>query len=164
MFGYELYGVEPDIMTLAKGMGSGMPIGAFLAKERANVFKHGEHNSTFGGNPVTSAAAVAAIKYIIDNNVVDNVKQVGQYLMEGLCRLKDKYSYITDVRGRGFLVAIEFHKDMAQDVLMACLEKGLLVNKVKPNAIRLVPPLIIGTREVDTAWGIIDRVLSGFVV
>jgi acetylornithine/succinyldiaminopimelate/putrescine aminotransferase len=163
MFGYELYGVEPDIMTLAKGMGSGMPIGAVLAKERANVFKPGEHNSTFGGNPVTSAAAFAAIKYIIDNGVVDNVRQVGQYLMEELRRLKDKYTFVTDTRGSGFLVAMEFDKDMAQDVLMACLDKGLLVNKVKTNAIRMVPPLIISTYDVDTAIGILDEALSGFV-
>jgi len=163
MFGYELYGVEPDIMTLAKGMGSGMPVGAVLAKERANVFKPGEHNSTFGGNPVTSAAAFAAIKYIVDNGVVDNVRQVGQYLKEELGRLKDKYTFVTDTRGSGFLVAMEFDKDMAQDVLMACLDKGLLVNKVKTNAIRMVPPLIIGTHDVDTAIGILDEVLSGFV-
>ena len=163
MFGYELYGVEPDIMTLAKGMGSGMPIGAVLAKERANVFKPGEHNSTFGGNPVTSAAAFAAIKYIIDNGVVDNVRQVGQYLMEELRRLKVRYTFVTDTRGSGFLVAMEFDEDVAQDVLMACLDKGLLVNKVKTNAIRMVPPLIIGMHDVDTAIGILDGVLSGFV-
>ena len=82
--------------------------------------------------------------------------------MEAIFRLNNKYSYITDVRGRGFLVAVEFHRDMAQDVLMACLEKGLLVNKVKTNAIRLVPPLIIGTQDVDIAIGILDEALSGF--
>jgi acetylornithine/N-succinyldiaminopimelate aminotransferase len=160
LFGYELYGIEPDIMTLAKGLGSGIPIGAFLAKERVSVFAVGDHNATFGGNPVTSAAAYATMKYIIDNDFPAKVKKVGQYLMAGLRELKKKYSFITDVRGRGLLVAVEFNSDIAQSVLMACLEKGLLVNKVKANAIRLVPPLIIGNKEVDEALDILDKSLS----
>jgi acetylornithine/N-succinyldiaminopimelate aminotransferase len=163
LFGYQLYGVEPDIMTLAKGLGGGIPIGALLAKEKAAVFVPGDHNSTFGGNPVTSAVACAVLKYVIDNDIPGNVKKAGKHLMEGLQKLKKKYSFITDVRGRGFLVAIEFDKDMAQDVLMACLEKGLLVNKLKPNAIRLIPPLIAGNKEIDTAIGILDEVFSGIV-
>jgi predicted acetylornithine/succinylornithine family transaminase len=163
LFGYELYGVEPDIMTLAKGLGSGIPIGAVLAKERAAVFVPGDHNATFGGNPVTSAAAYAALKYIIDNDVVGNVKKVGKYLMDALKGLKKKYSFITEVRGYGLLVAIEFNSEIGQNVLTACLEKGLLVNKVKADAIRLVPPLIIGNKEVDEAIGILDKVFSGVV-
>jgi acetylornithine/N-succinyldiaminopimelate aminotransferase len=163
LFGYQLYGIEPDILTLAKGLGGGIPIGAVLAKERAAVFTPGDHNSTFGGNPVTSAAACAVLKYVIDNDIPGNVKKVGQYLMEGLEGLKKKYPFIKEVRGRGFLVAIEFDDDIAQDVLLACLEKGLLVNKLKPQAIRLIPPLIIGNKEVDQAIGIIDEVLSGIV-
>jgi len=160
LFGYELYGVEPDILTLAKGLGGGIPIGALLAKERSAVFAVGDHNSTFGGNPVTSAAAYATLKYIIDNDFPTKVKKVGQYLMEGLRGLKKKYPFITDVRGRGLLVAVEFNSDMGQSVLMACLEKGLLVNRVKPNAIRLIPPLTIGNKEVDKALDILDRALS----
>ena len=117
LFGYQLYGIEPDIMTLAKGLGGGIPIGAVLAKEHAAVFVPGDHNSTFGGNPVTSATACATLKYIIDNNVVGNVKKVGKYLMEGLDKLKKKYSFITEVRGRGFLVAVEFNSDIGQKVL-----------------------------------------------
>jgi predicted acetylornithine/succinylornithine family transaminase len=163
LFGYQIYGVEPDIMSLAKGLGGGIPIGAVLAKERAAVFVPGDHNSTFGGNPVTSATAYATLRYIIDNDVVGNVKKVGAYLMEELIKLKKKYPFITDVRGRGFLVAIEFDKEMGQEVLLACLEKGLIVNKVKANAIRLVPPLIIGKKEVDEAIGILDKVFSGIV-
>jgi predicted acetylornithine/succinylornithine family transaminase len=163
LFGYELYGIEPDIMTLAKGLGSGIPIGAVLAKEHASVFVPGDHNSTFGGNPVTSAAACATLKYIIDNNLPAKVQKVGQYLMEGLKGLKRKYSFITELRGRGLLVAIEFNRDMGQEILMACLEKGLLVNKVKSSAIRLVPPLIIGNQEVDRALSILDGVFSGIV-
>jgi predicted acetylornithine/succinylornithine family transaminase len=163
LFGYELYGIEPDIMTLAKGLGGGIPIGAVLAKEKASVFVAGDHGSTFGGNPVTSAAAYATLKYIIDKDISGNVKKVGKYLMEALEGLKKKYSFITEVRGRGLLIAIEFSSEIGQDVLMACLEKGLLVNKVKANALRLMPPLIIGNKDVDKAIGILDKVFSGIV-
>jgi len=163
LFGYELYGIEPDIITLAKGLGGGIPIGALLAKEKASVFIAGDHGSTFGGNPVTSAAAYATLKYIIDKDISGNVKKVGKYLMEALEGLKKKYSFITEVRGRGLLVAVEFDREIGQDVLMACLEKGLLVNKVKANALRLMPPLIIGNKDVDEAIGILDKVFSGIV-
>lgn len=163
LFAYQLHGIEPDIMTLAKGLGSGIPIGALLAKEKAAVFTPGDHNSTFGGNPVTSAAGYAALKYIIDNDIAGNVNKVGQYLLEGLRSLAEKYPFIKDVRGRGFLLAIEFDTDIAQSFLMSCLEKGLLINKLKPNAVRLIPPLIIGEKEVDRAIGILDEALSGIV-
>jgi acetylornithine/N-succinyldiaminopimelate aminotransferase len=163
LFGYEQYGVEPDIMTLAKGLGSGLPIGAIMAKERASVFTPGDHGSTFGGNPLACAAAYATLKYVIDNDIAGSVREVGKYLMEGLKGLKNKFSFITDVRGRGLLVAVEFDRDMAQSVLMTCLDKGLLVNKVKPNALRLMPPLIIGCAEVDQALGILGEALSGII-
>ncbi|OGO31331.1 MAG: acetylornithine aminotransferase [Chloroflexi bacterium RBG_16_56_11] len=161
LFGYQLYGIEPDIMTLAKGLGGGIPIGAVLAKERAAVFAPGDHNSTFGGNPVTSAAACAVLKYFIDNDVVSRVKKTGQYLMAKLRELKQKHGFITEVRGAGLLVAVEFNAEIGQKVLMACLEKGLLVNRVKPNAIRLVPPLIIGNEDVDRAVSVLEEVFSG---
>jgi len=164
LFGYQLYGVEPDIMSLAKGLGGGMPIGAVLAKEHAAVFVPGDHNSTFGGNPVTSAAACAVLKYIVDNDFPTRVTKVSQYLMDKLVGLKDKYPFITEVRGKGLLVAVELKKDIAQDILMECLHKGLLVNRVKPNAVRLVPPLIITKEEIDQAVGILDEVLSGVVI
>jgi len=163
LFGYQLYGVEPDIMTLAKGLGSGIPIGALLAKEKAAVFTLGDHNATFGGNPVTSAAAYATLKYVLDNDIVGNASKVGQYLMAGLTALQRKYPFITDVRGRGLLLAVEFDADIAQDVLMSCLDNGLLINRLKPNAIRLIPPLITGNQEVDEAIEILDNTLSSVV-
>ena len=160
LFAYEQYGIEPDVMTLAKGLGSGMPIGAILAKESACVFVPGEHGSTFGGNPVTCAAAYATLKFIIDNDVVRNVRKVGQYLVDSLESLKQKYGFITEVRGRGLLVAVEFDREIAGPLLTACLEKGLLVNRVRPNAVRFMPPLTIGTDEVDEALGIFDKALA----
>jgi acetylornithine/N-succinyldiaminopimelate aminotransferase len=160
LFAYEQYGVEPDIMTLAKGLASGVPIGAILAKERAAVFVPGEHGSTLGGNPLACAAGYATVKFIIDNDIPVKVKAVGQHLIAGLERLKGKYPFITDIRGRGLLVAMEFSSDLAQPLVMACLERGLLVNRVKPNALRFMPPLIVGKKEVDEALGILDKAPS----
>jgi predicted acetylornithine/succinylornithine family transaminase len=160
LFGYERYGIEPDIITLAKGLASGVPIGAILAKDKASVFIPGEHGSTFGGNPLACAAGYATLKFIIDNDIARNASRVGQYLITGLETLKNKYQVINDVRGCGLLVAVEFNQDCAQSVLMACLDEGLLVNRLKPNALRFMPPLNIDKGEVDEALGILDKVFS----
>jgi acetylornithine/succinyldiaminopimelate/putrescine aminotransferase len=160
LFAYEQYGIEPDIMTLAKGLASGVPVGAILAKDGASVFTPGEHGSTFGGNPLACAAGYATLKFIIDHDIAGNARKVGQYLTTKLKSLKKKFQFITDVRGCGLLVAIEFSSDIAQSALTACLDRGLLVNRVKPNALRFMPPLIIGNEEVDEALGILDKALS----
>ena len=160
LFAYEQCGIEPDIMTLAKGLGSGVPIGAFMAKDRASVFAPGDHGSTFGGNPLACAAGYATLRFIIDNDIAGNVERVGSYFITGLKGLKQKFDFITDVRGCGLLVAMEFSSDIAQSVTMACLDGGLLVNRLKPNALRFMPPLIIGNEEVDEALGILDKALS----
>ena len=163
LFAYEQYSIEPDIMTLAKGLASGMPIGAILAKDRASVFTPGEHGSTFGGNPVACAAGYATLKFIIENDVAGNAKRVGEYFMTGLEKLRQKFQFITEVRGRGLLIALEFSRDIANSVVKACLDRGLLVNRVKPSALRFMPPLIIGNGEVDKALGILDEALSSIV-
>jgi len=163
LFAYEQYGIEPDIMTLAKGLGSGVPIGAILAKDRASVFVPGDHGSTFGGNVLACAASYAALRFIIDNDIAGNAKRVGSYFIIRLEGLKPKFDFITDVRGCGLLIAVEFSSDIAQSVLMACLDGGLLVNRLKPNALRFMPSLIIGNEEVDEALGILDRALSSIV-
>jgi len=161
LFAYEQYGIEPDIMTLAKGLASGVPIGVFLAKDRASVFTPGDHGSTFGGNPVACAASYATVKFIIDHDIAGNAKRVGQYFTNGLEKLKQKFQFITDVRGHGLLIAMEFNSDIGAAALTACLERGLLVNRVKPNALRFMPPLIIGNKEVDEALSILDKALTG---
>jgi acetylornithine/N-succinyldiaminopimelate aminotransferase len=161
LFAYEQYGVEPDIMTLAKGLASGVAIGAILAKEKASVFVPGEHGSTFGGNPLACAAGYATVRFVIDNNIAGRVKEVGQYLVGKLEKMKPKFPAITDIRGRGLLVALEFNSDIAPALVTACLERGLLVNKLKPNALRFMPPLIIGKKEVDEALTILDEALVG---
>jgi acetylornithine/N-succinyldiaminopimelate aminotransferase len=160
LFAYEQYGVEPDIMTLAKGLAGGVPIGAILAKERASVFATGEHGSTFGGNPLACAAGCATVKFVIDNNIAGRVKEVGDYLIGRLEKMKPKYPAITEVRGRGLLVALEFKDEIAQSLVEACLERGLLLNKLKLNALRFMPPLIIGRKEVDEALDVLDKALG----
>ena len=163
LFAYEQYGIEPDIMTLAKGLGSGVPIGAFLAKEGASVFVPGEHGSTFGGNPLACAAAYATLSLILDKDIAGNAGKVGRYLIDRLEGLKQKFQFITDVRGRGLLVAMEFNGEIAKSIVLACLDRGLLVNLLKPNAVRFIPPLIIGNSEVDEAINILDGALSSII-
>ena len=160
LFAYEQYGVKPDIMTLAKGLGSGVPIGAFLAKERASVFAPGEHGSTFGGNPLVCAAGLATLKFIIDNDMPDKVKKLGQYFITGLEKMKTKFGFIVEIRGRGLLLALSFTDNIAEELVLACLKEGLLVNPVKPDALRFVPPLIITEQDVDEALGILETVFS----
>ncbi len=160
LFAYEQYGVEPDIMCLAKGLAGGIPVSAILATNRASVFTPGDHGSTFGGNPVTCAAGYATLKFIIDNNIPDNAREMGQYFIAGLENLQRKYSSITDIRGRGLLAAMEFSKDIAQSVLMTCLEQGLLINRLKPNTLRFMPPLTIGKSDIEEALNILQRTLS----
>ncbi len=160
LFAYEQYGAEPDIMTLAKGLASGLPVGAILAKDRASVFTPGEHGSTFGGNPVACAAGYATLKFIIENDIAGNARRVGEHLASGLENLKQKFQFVTDVRGRGLLMAMEFSRDIASSVVAACLDRGLLVNRLKPNALRFMPPLIISNGEVDEALDILDKALE----
>jgi acetylornithine/N-succinyldiaminopimelate aminotransferase len=160
LFAHELFGIEPDIMTLAKGLGGGMPIGAFLAKERACAFKRGEHGSTFGGNPLACAAAYEVLSYIIDNEIPKHVSMMGQYLEIGIKKLAGKHDVIAGSRGMGLLQAIKFKSEIAEQVMLACLENGLLVNNIKPDAIRLMPALIVKEGDIDRAMAIMDKVLK----
>ncbi len=160
LFAYQHYGIEPDIIPLAKGLGGGVPIGAFLAKEKASVFGPGDHGSTFGGNPLACSAGYATLKYILEHNVVENCQQVGDYLQASLERLKARFESVVEVRGRGLLLALALSGDIADSVVKECLEDGLLLNAVKPSAVRFMPPLIIGERDVDEATGILERVLA----
>jgi len=160
LFAYERYGVEPDIMTLAKGLGAGVPIGALLARENFSLFSPGEHGSTFGGNPLVCAAAYAGLQYIIDNDIPGEVERVGNYFMLRLDELKQQFDVVTEVRGRGLLIALEFSQEIADQLVLACVDRGLLVNKVRPNALRFMPPLIITEKDVDKAISILADVLT----
>ena len=151
LFGYQSFEVEPDIITLAKGLGGGVPIGAFMAKDSACAFDPGDHGSTFGGNPLTCAAAHASTKYLIDNNVSENAAKMGEYLGEGLRKIQAGHEFITDVRGMGLLWAVEFDSDLTPEVISACNDAGLLMNPMRPNTVRLMPVLTITEAEIDEA-------------
>jgi len=160
LYAYQQYGIEPDIMTLAKGLGGGVPIGAFLAKEQACVFKVGEHGTTFGGNPLICAVAFDVLSYIIEKNIPAHAGRMGQYLCDGLRKLAGKYDVIKEVRGKGLLVALQFNRDIAAEVVSSCLERGIIVNKAKADVIRFIPPLIVKEAEIDRAIDILDKVLK----
>ena len=151
LFGYQAFDVEPDVMTLAKGLGGGVPIGAFMAKEHASVFEPGDHGSTFGGNVLTCAAAYTSTKYIIDNDVSENARRMGDYLERGLNSLKANHEFITEVRGMGLLWAVQFNSDLTPSLVSASNEEGLLMNPMRPNAVRLMPPLTVTEEEIDEA-------------
>ncbi len=161
LFGYQSFNVEPDVMTLAKGLGGGVPIGAFMAKDHAAVFEpKGEHGSTFGGNALTCAVANASTQFIIDNDISTNARDIGEYLKAGLTKLWNSYDFIVDVRGMGLLIAMEFSSEMSAEALVACNKAGLLLNAPRPTAIRLMPPLTVTRNEVDTA---LERLEAGLV-
>ena len=160
LFSYQRCGVEPDIITLAKGLGGGIPIGAILAKERGAVFSPGDHGTTFGGNPLACATALAVMKYVIEEDVPQKVQEVGMHFLEKLEGLQSKFECVTEVRGQGLLIALQFNGNIANEVMISCLEKGLLVNCVKPNAIRFMPPLTVTKDEIDQAMGILREVIK----
>ena len=151
LFGYQEYGVEPDVMTLAKGLGYGVPIGAFLSKEYCMALVPGDHGSTFGGNALTTAAAYAGTKFLIDNDLPSHAREMGDHLQRRLNELRSRFSFISDVRGKGLLVAMEFESDIAGQLLTHANAGGLLLNAVKPNTIRFMPPLNVTADEIDQA-------------
>ena len=159
LFACEQEDVVPDMITLAKALGNGLPIGALLASERvAAAFVPGSHGSTFGGNPVATAAGIAVIETILDEGILDNCCRVGAYFLERLAALKEKNALMREVRGRGLMIAIELTVPGA-DMVRKSLERGLLINCTNGNVLRFVPPLIITKGDVDKAMGILTEVL-----
>ena len=160
LFGYQEYGVEPDVMTLAKGLGYGVPIGAFMSKEAAMALVPGDHGSTFGGNALTTAAAYAGTKFLIDNDIPGQVKELEPYLLGRLDELKSRFSFVAEVRGKGLLAAVEFEQDIAGQVLTNANAAGILLNAVRPNAIRFMPPLTITRAEIDEGVSRLEQALT----
>ncbi len=151
MFCYQHYGIVPDVMTLAKALGGGMPIGAIIAKkEIANIFAPGVHASTFGGGPVICKAALGVFKAIQSEKMLDNCRLTGEYLAKKLVELKSIYSVIKDVRGIGLMQGVELDIDGNQ-IVQACIEKGLLINCTHDKVLRLMPALNITRGEIDKA-------------
>jgi len=160
LFGYQEYGVEPDVMTLAKGLGYGVPIGAFLAKEGCMALEPGDHGSTFGGNALTTAAAYAGTKYLIDHDIPAQVKRMELYLLQHLQALREQFPCVAAVRGKGLLAAMEFDSDIASRVVTQANDAGVLLNAVRPNTVRFMPPLTITMEEVDEAAERLQKALK----
>ena len=163
LFAYEHYGIEPDVMTLAKAMANGLPIGAMLSVERvASAFGPGAHASTFGGTPLVCAVSKAVLEYILNEGVLDNCASMGKYLIEGLKELKTKYPIIRDIRGMGLIVGVELDIK-ADEVVQRCMQNGILINSPKENVIRFLPPLIITQREIDQLLNTLNSIFKEYV-
>ncbi|MDO9230727.1 MAG: acetylornithine transaminase [Syntrophales bacterium] len=160
LFACEQTEVVPDMITLAKALGNGFPIGALLAKEKiAAAFVPGSHGSTFGGNPLACAAALATLETILEERVLENCRKVGAYFLSRLGELKNKHPRIREVRGQGLILAVELTVPGAEFV-EKCMEKGLLINCTNGDVLRFVPPLILTRQDVDKAIGILDGALE----
>jgi acetylornithine/N-succinyldiaminopimelate aminotransferase len=163
-FAYEHYGVRPDILTLAKALGGGLPIGAAVAREEvARVFQPGTHGSTFGGNPVACAAARAVLQVLQEEGLVEQAAKTGEYMKACLDALQKKYPFIKEVRGMGLLMGMELDRP-GQEMVALCQERGLLINCTAERVIRFLPPLIITREEVDEAVGILEEALRVLIL
>jgi len=160
LFAYEHFGMAPDIMTLAKGLGGGIPIGACLAtKEIAGAFEPGTHASTFGGNPLACAAALKVLDVLFQGGKLDHGRTTGEYLGKGLATLKEQYTCISHSRGMGLLQGLELTID-GKPVVRECLDRRVLINCTMGRVLRFVPPLIMTTAQVDRLLSVLSSVLS----
>jgi acetylornithine/N-succinyldiaminopimelate aminotransferase len=160
MFAYQHYGIEPDVMTLAKPLGGGMPIGATLAKEKvASAFEPGTHASTFGGNPLACSAALAFLKVVKKENLVEKARESGNYFQAGLEELKKKFPFVKEVRGKGLMIGLELGFS-GKDIVKRCRERGLLINCTVEKVLRFLPPLIVEERDINESVKILDTVFS----
>jgi acetylornithine/N-succinyldiaminopimelate aminotransferase len=147
-------------MTLAKGLASGFPIGATLAKEHCAVFEPGDHASTFGGNPLACAVSLAVLQEIERLNLCDHAAAAGRYFTERLNDLKESHPLVGEVRGRGLLIGVELREAVAPDVLADLRERGLVANALSPRTLRFIPPLVVSQEEIDEAVDILGAALS----
>ena len=160
LFAYEHSGIAPDILTLAKALGNGLPIGAMLATERvASAFVPGAHATTFGGTPLVTSVALKVLELIVGEGILDEVEPKGDYFRSGLEKLKSKYPVIEEVRGKGLLVGARLNTPGAP-IVNACMERGYLINCVQDNILRFAPPLIISREEIDGVLDCLDEVFT----
>jgi len=149
LFAYEQFGIKPDIMTLAKGLGGGVPIGAMTATDKvAKSFAPGTHGVTLGGNPLVCSAALATINVLGKKSFLKDVKTKGEYFKSRLLELSKKYPVVKEVRGMGMILAMDLHKP-SSDVVLDCMSQGVLINGIKPNILRFLPPLTASKKEID---------------
>ncbi|MEN6624227.1 MAG: aminotransferase class III-fold pyridoxal phosphate-dependent enzyme, partial [Smithella sp.] len=161
LFAYEHSGIKPDIMTLAKALGNGFPVGAMLATDKvAAAFVPGNHASTFGGNPLAMAASVATLETILQENLLNKCQELGEYFRNQLKKLQTKYKIIKEVRGMGLIIACGLNIE-GGDIVNECMKRGLLINCTGGKTLRFVPPLIISTKDIDQVINILDEVMEG---
>ena len=161
LFCHEHYGITPDIVTIAKALGGGLPIGMMVVKkEISDTLGPGMHASTFGGGPVICSAALAVLRAIQKEKLLTNAQRMSEYLISKLAALKDKYAIIKEVRGMGLMLGVEL-KIEGKAIVEKCIEKGLLINCTHDKVLRLMPALIITKKEIDKAIGILDEVMRG---
>lgn len=161
LFAYQHYEVEPDIITLAKGLGGGVPIGALLAREPvASAFEPGDHASTFGGSPLAAAAANAVLDAIEEDDLVANAGHIGELLAQGLAAVRQKSQLVRDIRTRGLMIGIDLRRPVAALVKAECAARGLLIITVGDQMLRLLPPMVLTEAEADRGLGILSEVLA----
>lgn len=158
LFAFEQFGIRPDVISMAKGLGGGVPIGAMACTAKADVFVPGDHASTFGGNPLVTSAAQVVLTELTCNDLLDHVKEVGAYLTEELLKLKDEFKCIKDVRGIGLMQGIELTIP-ALEVEKKCMEHGMLIVGAGEKVLRFVPPLIITKEQIDEGITILKKAL-----
>jgi len=159
MYGFQHYGITPDVMTLAKSLGGGLPIGAAVASKKfADVLKPGMHASTFGGSPIVCAAALAAFEAIEKERLLKNTEEMGAYLFEKLNELKAKKKIIKEVRGKGLMIGVELTVE-GKETVEKCFREGLLVNCTHLNVLRIMPGMIVTKKQIDRAMEILDKVM-----
>lgn len=157
LFAYQHYGMEPDIMTLAKGLAGGIAIGVMLATDKViSAFTPGSHASTFGGNPLATAAGLAAFKEFSNDKLLSHVEEMGTYLLNKLKDMKKRFPFIKDVRGKGLMVAVEMDSPCIE-IVNYCMDKGYLINCIQEKILRFVPPLIVQKNEIDSLINILEQ-------
>jgi acetylornithine aminotransferase len=160
LFAYEHFGVAPDIMTLAKALAGGAPIGTMLARDEiAQAFSPGTHGSTFGGNPLVTAAAIATVRTLLEEGILNRTEEMGEYLLGELEALKSRFPFITEVRGIGLMIGMELSLP-AGDIVKKALERGLLLNAAQDRVLRFVPPLVVTKQEVNRMLEVLTGILE----
>ena len=162
-FAWENYAIKPDIVTMAKGLAGGVPIGGMLAGPRADIFEPGDHGTTFGGNPIACAAAVATIHAIKEQNLLENARKMGEYWDSKMQVLCEKYDFLDSPRGIGLMRAVNVQRDLAGKIVEKAMEHGVLLNALGTNTLRIVPPLIVNKADLDEAAASLDKALTEIV-
>jgi acetylornithine/N-succinyldiaminopimelate aminotransferase len=160
MFCYENYGIRPDVLTLAKSLGGGLPIGAFVASSKyENVLTPGSHASTFGGSPIVCSAALGVFREIEKKRLIKNAVKMGDYLKNRLELLSKKHKIIKEIRGKGLTIGVELNIDCTT-IYENCMKNGLLINCTQGNVLRIMPALTVTKQEINKAIAVLDKVMK----